>query len=77
MNAPARILAHNSMSATTRLADLRAPDEARRIEAFVESHPDATPFHRPAWLLAVAQGTGNRPLALVLEQGARWSAICR
>ncbi|MEJ5975660.1 FemAB family XrtA/PEP-CTERM system-associated protein [Novosphingobium sp. PS1R-30] len=49
------------------LADLADPNETARIEAFVAAHPDATPFHRLAWLQAIAAGTGNRPLALIAE----------
>lgn len=51
-----------------RLADLRDPQDARRLDAFVSAHPDGTPFHRPAWLEAVARGTGNRALALIAER---------
>ncbi len=51
------------------------PDTALRIEQFVAGHPAATPFHRLAWLNAVARGTGNRVLVLGLEQGAVLSAI--
>jgi FemAB-related protein (PEP-CTERM system-associated) len=54
---------------TARLAHLNRHDETQRIEGFLASHPDATPFHRPIWLQAVARGTGNQPLALVLERG--------
>lgn len=62
MNAPFRPIAQ-----TLRLADLRDPHEAARLEAFVAAHADGTPFHRPAWLAAVEQGTGNRALALIAE----------
>ena len=51
-----------------RLANFAEPDECARIEAFVAAHPAGTPFHRPAWLEAVAEGTGNRALALVAEK---------
>ncbi|MFA7602984.1 MAG: FemAB family XrtA/PEP-CTERM system-associated protein [Novosphingobium sp.] len=51
-----------------RLAELADPLEAVRIDAFVAAHADATPFHRTAWLRAVADGTGNRALALVAER---------
>lgn len=63
MNAPFR-------HATTALylTDLTQPDEVRRIEGFVAAHPEATPFHRPAWLQAVAEGTGNSALGLVYER---------
>ena len=50
------------------IADLADPGEYARIEAFVSGHPDATPFHRPAWLQAVAESTGNRALALLSER---------
>ncbi len=53
-----------------RLADLTDANESARIEAFVADHPDGTAFHRPAWLRAVAEGTGNRMLALVAERSA-------
>ena len=65
MNAPF----HIPLAAQCRLARLGQADEARRIERFVADHPLSTPFHRPAWLRAVAQGTGNRALALLLERG--------
>lgn len=51
-----------------RLADLADPHEAARLECFVAAHAEATPFHRPAWLQAVAAGTGNQALALVAER---------
>jgi FemAB-related protein (PEP-CTERM system-associated) len=52
-----------------RLADLGDAHERRRVEAFLANHPDTTPFHRPDWLLAVARGTGNRALMLLIEHG--------
>lgn len=51
-----------------RLIDLADPAEAQRIAAFLADHPQATPFHRPEWLLAVAEGTGNAALALIAER---------
>ena len=54
-------------SVTIRQADLHDPAEAARIEAFVAEHA-ATPFHRPAWLLAIEQGAGQRALGLVAER---------
>ena len=51
-----------------RLANLGEPDECARIEAWLREQPEATPFHRPAWLNAVEQGTGNRAMALVAER---------
>jgi FemAB-related protein (PEP-CTERM system-associated) len=69
MNAPFRPAA-----LALREADLSDPDEVRRLEAFVAVHPDGTAFHRPAWLSAVARGTGNRALALVAERRGELAA---
>ena len=51
--------------------DLTQPGEGARLDGFVARHPQATPFHRPAWQVAVAAGSGNRALALVAEQADR------
>jgi len=51
-----------------RVADLRQPDEAARIEGFV-AQMGGSVFHRPAWLRAVEQGTGQRARGLVAEKG--------
>lgn len=48
--------------------DLRDAATRRRIEAAVAAHPDATPFHLPAWSLAVAAGCGQTPHMLVAER---------
>ncbi|WP_309621990.1 FemAB family XrtA/PEP-CTERM system-associated protein [Novosphingobium sp.] len=64
MNAPFRS-ASNQIS----LANLADPGEVRRIEAYVAQHGEGDAFHRPAWLLGAAAGTGNRALALTLESG--------
>ena len=69
MNAPFRPIRN-----TQRLANLAEPDERARIEAFLDGHPDATAFHRPAWLAAVAAGTGNPALALLCEHGSQLAA---
>ena len=50
-----------------RIADLRQPDEAARIEAFVTDSGGSV-FHRPAWLSAVERGTGQRARGLLAEQ---------
>ena len=57
-----------------RLADLRDPNEFARLERFVTEHPQGTAFHRPTWLCAVAQGTGNAALALLAERGGELAA---
>jgi FemAB-related protein (PEP-CTERM system-associated) len=51
-----------------RAVDLRQPDEAGRIEAFVAAMGGSV-FHRPTWLLAVERGTGQRARGLVAEKG--------
>ena len=53
---------------TVRIADLRQPDEATRIDGFV-AEARGSVFHRPAWLLAVEAGTGNRARGLLAEKG--------
>lgn len=65
MNAPV-VIAREHL----RLADLADANEMARIEAFVADHPEGTVFHRPRWLQAIAQGTGNPALALVAERRA-------
>ncbi|MBH5322763.1 FemAB family XrtA/PEP-CTERM system-associated protein [Aurantiacibacter sediminis] len=62
MNAPFAIDAP-----AIRAADLRHPDEVKRIEAFVARRGGSV-FHRPPWLSAVEAGTGNRAHGLVAEQ---------
>ena len=57
------------LSVTLREVDPTCPDEAARLEAFVAADPAGTPFHRPAWLGAVATGTANRATALLAERG--------
>ncbi len=58
---------------TVRIADLADPAESARIEAFVAAHPDAEPFHRPAWSLGVERGCGQHAHLLIAEgkQGLR------
>lgn len=53
-----------------RKADLCDPGERARLASFVRDHPHGTPFHLPAWLTAVEQGTGNTAHALVCERGS-------
>jgi FemAB-related protein (PEP-CTERM system-associated) len=51
-----------------RSVDLNEPDEVARIERFV-ARQGGTVFHRPAWLAAVEQGTGQRAAGLLIERG--------
>ena len=72
MNAPFRRLpgvVRPDVRSGVRLADPAEPC----VAAFLADHPQATPFHRTAWLEAVAAGTGNRALALVGETVGRVS----
>ncbi|MEO0062629.1 MAG: hypothetical protein RLZZ08_1189 [Pseudomonadota bacterium] len=52
--------------AAVRLARLGEPDETARIDAFVAAQGGSV-FHRPDWLRAVEQGTGQHALGLVAE----------
>ncbi len=70
MNAPA-IFA----PVTTRVADLADAAEVARLEAFVADFPGSTPFHRPAWSIAIEQGCGARPHFLVAERDGDLIAI--
>jgi FemAB-related protein (PEP-CTERM system-associated) len=65
MNAP---FSHTREGA--RAVDLHQPDEAARIEAFVAEQRGSV-FHRPAWLLAVERGTGQRARGLAAEKNGQ------
>ncbi len=52
---------------TLRIADLGDPDECARIAAYVGVHPEGTPFHLPAWSVAVARGCGQNSHYLIAE----------
>jgi FemAB-related protein (PEP-CTERM system-associated) len=64
MNAPAF-----APGVAVRTADLTDAAVRARIDGFVADHPDATPFHRTAWTLATARGSGQRPHLLIAESG--------
>lgn len=53
---------------SVRAVDLRDMDERARIDAFVRAHPEGTPFHLPAWSVAVARGCGQKSHNLVAER---------
>lgn len=69
MNAPFRL------AQARVLLDPAQAQHAAQIEAFVAAHPEATPFHRPAWLAAVARASGHKPLVLALQHGSDLVAI--
>ncbi len=50
-----------------RAVDLRDTAMRERITVFVRDHPAATPFHLPAWSIAVARGCGQRAHMLIAE----------
>lgn len=52
---------------SVRTACLEQPDEVRRIDAFVAARGGSV-FHRPAWLLAVESGTGQKAHGLMAEE---------
>lgn len=52
-----------------RVVDLSDAGERARLGAWVHDHPDATPFHLPAWSVAVARGCRQKSHYLVAERG--------
>ena len=56
-------------TAMVREANLDDAGDRARIAAFVTATEGGTPFHLPAWSLAVARGCGQRARYLVAEQG--------
>lgn len=52
-----------------RAADLGDAIERARVAAWVRDHPEATPFHLPAWSVAVARGCRQKSHYLVAERG--------
>nr|WP_294813724.1 FemAB family XrtA/PEP-CTERM system-associated protein [uncultured Sphingomonas sp.] len=52
-----------------RVADLGDAGERARLGAWVHDHPEATPFHLPAWSVAVARGCRQKSHYLVAERG--------
>ncbi len=43
-----------------RHADLSSPADCAAIDAFLDLHADATPFHRRAWVEAITRGCGHQ-----------------
>lgn len=61
--------AHSSLtSVVVRTAELTDAGEMGRVDDFVTAHPDAQPFHRPRWSLAVARGCGQQARYLIAER---------
>jgi FemAB-related protein (PEP-CTERM system-associated) len=55
---------------TVRRADLASPADCAAIDVFLDGHPDATPFHRRAWVEAVTRGCGHKAHYLIAGDGA-------
>ncbi|WP_242146092.1 FemAB family XrtA/PEP-CTERM system-associated protein [Sphingomonas sp. BAUL-RG-20F-R05-02] len=51
-----------------RAADLSNAADCERISEFVRGQAGGTPFHLPAWSLAVARGCGQRSHTLIVER---------
>ncbi len=52
-----------------RVADLGDASERARIGAWVQDHPEGTPFHLPAWSVAVGRGCRQESHTLLAERG--------
>jgi FemAB-related protein (PEP-CTERM system-associated) len=65
MNAP---LVHERIS--VRNVDLALAEEVHRIDAWARAQPHGTPFHLPAWLIAIERATGNKAHCLLAENEA-------
>ncbi|MEA3018083.1 MAG: hypothetical protein QOI38_2805 [Sphingomonadales bacterium] len=60
----------NALSPIVGVSVRRAgPEDEARIEAFLAAHPEATPFHRPAWVRAIERGCGQAQHMLLAERG--------
>lgn len=70
MNAPFRIDAAAHQALKVRKADLADARDRAVVERFLRDHPQATPFHRPDWIAAVAGSTHNFAAALLMFRGA-------
>ncbi|WP_298399414.1 FemAB family XrtA/PEP-CTERM system-associated protein [Sphingobium sp.] len=46
------------------MLDPADPAQAQAADAYVMARVDGTPFHRPAWLCAIGQAMGHRPILL-------------
>lgn len=50
------------------LVSLEDPGTVSQIEAWLSTRADSTPFHRPAWIMAVAAGNRQRAEMLVAKR---------
>jgi FemAB-related protein (PEP-CTERM system-associated) len=57
------------------LADLDHAAQCAELDAWICEHPDSTPFHRPAWICAVAKGCRQQAIMLVARQGREIAGV--
>jgi len=60
-------MAFKPKSLLVRILDHSDANELARIDAFVASSPNATAFHRPAWMLSVSKACGHEWCYLIAE----------
>lgn len=58
-----------------RQADLSDANEVARLDAWIMTHENGLPFHRPKWLKAIENGTGQAAHCLIAESGGNIIAI--
>lgn len=65
------MIAGNRADLAITALDLGDAVQVEAADAFVQGRTDGTPFHRPAWLIAIARATGNAAhmLAAVAPSG--------
>ena len=68
------MIAGNRADLAITTLDLADPAQAQAADAYVLAHGASTPFHRPAWLIAIERATANR--ALMLAAVAPSGQIC-
>lgn len=59
-----------SVPLALRAADLANPRDIALIDEYVRRHAQATPFHLPAWIIAVARGCGQKAHCLIAERAS-------
>lgn len=56
-------------------ADLDSVVQCAELDAWICAHPASTPFHRPAWISAVAKGCGQQAIMLAARQGQEIAGV--
>jgi FemAB-related protein (PEP-CTERM system-associated) len=52
---------------SVRTLNLNDANECARVDAWIMTHPQGSPFHRPVWLKAIETGTGQGAHLLIAE----------